>query len=85
LIEQADAYLVLPGGLGTLAELAMTWDLLAIQTLQARPLVIYGNLWEPVMAQLQQSLVMSVDHSFKTFTYCHNHDEVLAALELTHA
>ncbi len=33
LIEQSDAWLALPGGLGTLAELAMSWDLLAIGVL----------------------------------------------------
>ena len=80
LIEEADAYLVLPGGLGTLAELAMTWDLLAINVLETRPLILYGEMWIESVAQLQQSLVMSVDHSFELMNICQSHDEVLAIL-----
>ncbi|MDX8384312.1 MAG: LOG family protein [Ghiorsea sp.] len=81
LIEQADAYLVLPGGLGTLAELAMTWDLLAIKVLEPRPLIIYGECWLPLLDMMKKQLVMSVDHGFKCIHYCHDHDEVLTLLK----
>ncbi len=80
LIEDADAYLVLPGGLGTLAELAMTWDLLAINVLERRPLILYGEMWTENVQQLQSSLVMSVDHTFELMKLCVTHEEVLAAL-----
>lgn len=80
LIEDADAYLVLPGGLGTLAELAMTWDLLAINVLETRPLILYGEMWIESVAQLQRSLVMSVDHTFDLMHICQSHDEVLSIL-----
>jgi len=83
LIEDADAYLVLPGGLGTLAELAMTWDLLAINVLETRPLILYGEMWHESIAQLQRSLVMSVDHTFDLMNICKSHDEVLAILAET--
>jgi uncharacterized protein (TIGR00730 family) len=80
MVEQADAYLVLPGGLGTLAELAMSWDLLAINVLEPRPLILYGGMWKKIHDQLHNSLVMSVDHGFELMTICNNHDEVLSAL-----
>jgi len=80
LIEDADAYLVLPGGLGTLAELAMTWDLLAINVLEPRPLILYGEMWSETVARMQSSLVMSVDHTFSLIRVCGSHEEVLAAL-----
>ena len=80
MIEQADAYLVLPGGLGTLAELAMSWDLLAINVLEPRPLILYGSMWKTIHDQLHNSLVMSVDHGFELLHICENHDEVLSAL-----
>ncbi len=80
LIEEADAYLVLPGGLGTLAEFAMTWDLLAIRILEPRPLVVYGQCWQPMMDTMRKQLVMSVNHGFEMVCYCKTHDEVLAAL-----
>lgn len=80
LIEDADAYLVLPGGLGTLAELAMTWDLLAINVLEPRPLILYGEMWSQTIQQVQSALVMSVDHTFSLIRTCESHEEVLAAL-----
>lgn len=80
MIEAADAYLVLPGGLGTLAELAMSWDLLAINVLEPRPLVLYGSMWKEIHAQLHENLVMSVDHGFELMNICESHDEVLSAL-----
>jgi len=82
MIEEADAYLVLPGGLGTLSELAMTWDLLAIGVLKPRPLVVYGACWLPMMDKMKEHLVMSVDHGFECIHYCETHDEVLQALEV---
>ena len=80
MIEQTDAYLVLPGGLGTLAELAMSWDLMAINVLEPRPLILYGDMWRDIHDQLHKSLVMSVDHGFEMMTICETHDEVLSAL-----
>jgi len=80
LIEGADAWLVLPGGLGTLAELAMTWDLLAIRVLEPRPLILYGDMWEPVIDVLRQQLVLSMDQAFSSIQPCRSHADVLRAL-----
>ncbi len=80
MIEQADAYIVLPGGLGTLAELAMTWDLLAIRVLEPRPLLLYGEMWTPIVATLSEQLILSTDHAQHHITHCRSHAEVLTAL-----
>jgi len=81
LIEDCDAWLVLPGGLGTLSELAMSWDLRAINILKNRPLILYGDMWSGIVSTLQDSLIMSVDHGFDMLTLCTTHDDVLSALE----
>ncbi|WP_100278734.1 LOG family protein [Mariprofundus aestuarium] len=82
LIEEAQAWLVLPGGLGTLAEVAMTWDLLAIRVLEPRPLLLYGEMWEPVIETLSEQLVLSADSAFESIQICHNHEDVLQALKV---
>ncbi|HXH72730.1 MAG TPA: LOG family protein [Mariprofundaceae bacterium] len=81
LIEDADAYLVLPGGLGTLAELAMTWDLLAIRVLEPRPLILYGDMWQPLIEVIREQLVFSVDHAFDGIHPCTTHAQVLQHLQ----
>mgnify|MGYP006290902771 CR=1 FL=1 len=50
LIELADGgFVVLPGGTGTLAELAMTWEKLCKRMISPRPLVCVGGFWRPVI------------------------------------
>jgi len=80
MIEQSDAWLVLPGGLGTLAELAMSWDLLAIHVLEARPLLLYGEMWQPIVDTLSEQLILSADNAFESIRICHCHEDVLSAL-----
>ncbi len=80
MIEDTNAYVVLPGGLGTLSEFAMAWDLLAIKILEPRPLVVYGECWLPLIDMMKEQLVMSVDHGFECLHYCQTHEEVLERL-----
>jgi uncharacterized protein (TIGR00725 family) len=42
-------YVVLPGGTGTLVELAVAWELMAKAASPARPLVCLGGFWQPVI------------------------------------
>ena len=50
LVRLGHAYVVLPGGTGTLAELALTWEMLNKGLLQGdRPLILYGTQWAPVL------------------------------------
>lgn len=46
LIENGDGYLALPGGVGTLAEVTLTWNLLLTHILPPRPLVLIGTGWQ---------------------------------------
>ncbi|OGN98780.1 MAG: hypothetical protein A2Z71_00395 [Chloroflexi bacterium RBG_13_50_21] len=46
LIENCDACLALPGGVGTLAEITLTWNLLLTRILPPRPLILIGSGWK---------------------------------------
>jgi uncharacterized protein (TIGR00730 family) len=52
LINNADAYLALPGGVGTLAEITLTWNLLITGVLSKRRLVLIGTGWQALVATL---------------------------------
>jgi uncharacterized protein (TIGR00730 family) len=59
LIERGDAYVVLPGGTGTLAELALVWEMMNKSTLSAtvggkKPLLLLGSYWQRVIECLHQ-------------------------------
>jgi predicted Rossmann-fold nucleotide-binding protein len=80
MIEESQAWLALPGGLGTLAELAMAWDLVAIRVFEPRPLLLYGEMWTPVIDALAAHLVLSTDQAFSAIRICKTHEDALAAL-----
>jgi len=55
LVRLGDAYVVLPGGTGTLLELAYVWELINKRlTPRRKPLVIWNSFWEPVLACVRQ-------------------------------
>ena len=59
LLERGDAYVVLPGGTGTLAELALAWEMMNKGTLSKtvggrKPLLVMAPYWQPVIDCLQQ-------------------------------
>jgi uncharacterized protein (TIGR00730 family) len=45
----SDAYVALPGGPGTLGEVAVTWNLFQTASVPVRPLILVGEPWRRVM------------------------------------
>lgn len=56
LIEEGDAALALPGGAGTLAEIATMWNHLLTDAIPPRPLILIGPGWQSVFGQFFTSL-----------------------------
>ena len=51
LIEGCDAAIALPGGVGTLAEISLMWNLMAVESLPRRPLILVGSGWQSTLDQ----------------------------------
>lgn len=63
LVKLAQGYVVLPGGTGTLLELAKVWELKNKGFLQAdKPIIIVGSFWKPLL-----KLIASEDSKSKRF------------------
>ncbi len=41
----SDAYVVVPGGIGTVLELMMVWQLLQVKHVDGAPLIVVGKMW----------------------------------------
>jgi uncharacterized protein (TIGR00730 family) len=52
LIQECDAALALPGGPGTLAEIALMWNLMIVEAMHRRPLILVGDGWQAVFDQV---------------------------------
>ncbi|HVJ67488.1 MAG TPA: LOG family protein [Caulifigura sp.] len=42
----SDAFVVVPGGIGTVLETMMIWQLLQVRKLHETPLILVGNMWQ---------------------------------------
>ncbi len=51
LIEGCDAAIALPGGTGTLTEIALMWNLIIVESIHRRPLILVGHGWQSVLDQ----------------------------------
>ncbi|NIS79976.1 MAG: LOG family protein [Anaerolineales bacterium] len=49
LIEIGEALVALPGGLGTLSEIALAWSLMQTEEISSRPFVLVGEFWQRIM------------------------------------
>lgn len=56
LIEQCDAALALPGGIGTLAEIAVMWSQMQTGVVPQKPLILVGAGWQKVFEQLYTTM-----------------------------
>jgi hypothetical protein len=53
LIEEADAFIILPGRSGTLAELTLVWALVRARQMTDRPVALLGDCWPRLLDTLR--------------------------------
>ena len=51
LIEGCEAAIALPGGPGTLTEIALMWNLMIVDAIHRRPLILVGHGWQATFDQ----------------------------------
>ena len=56
----SDAFIVAPGGIGTVLETMMIWQLLQVRHLQDMPLILVGKMW-PGLIEWARNAMLSVD------------------------
>ena len=53
----SDAFVVVPGGIGTLLELSLAWQLLQVSKLYNTPLILVGKMWAELVQWGQRSML----------------------------
>jgi uncharacterized protein (TIGR00730 family) len=56
----SDAFIVAPGGIGTVLEMMMIWQLLQVQHLSDTPLILVGQMW-PGLVDWARASMLSAD------------------------
>lgn len=76
---RADAWLAVAGGMGTLAEVALAWNLLQSGDVTERPLVLVGPRWRALLPVLRERLVID-DRDLALVTLVEGPEAAVAAL-----
>jgi hypothetical protein len=58
-VLSSDAFVVAPGGIGTVLELMMIWQLLQVHHLEKMPLILVGAMWPPLIAWARTVMLAS--------------------------
>lgn len=53
----SDAFVVTPGGIGTVLELMLVWQLLQVRKLKDTPLILVGGMWEGLVGWHKQAML----------------------------
>lgn len=81
LMEGGEAVVALPGGIGTLAEVAETWSHLQTRSIAARPLVLVGPGWHTTLHTFLKEFdaYVNADHH-QLLSFAPDIDSVLSLL-----
>jgi len=70
LVALGDAYVILPGGTGTLLELAAVWELMNKGMLQQKPTIIVGPFWQSIVKTMNERLIAEGRTNAVSFIRC---------------
>lgn len=76
LIELGDAYVILPGGTGTLLEIAMVWELINKHFLPPRPMIFVTDFWK----NLVKTIALCDKNAKMTVEFADNPGEIVKIL-----
>jgi uncharacterized protein (TIGR00730 family) len=80
---ESDALIALPGGAGTLGEVALAWNLRQMELMAAKPIVLVGSRWRGMVDAFRAQLIIN-EHDVALLTMVETIDDVVPALDLHH-
>ncbi len=82
LIGECDAAIALPGGIGTLTEIALMLNLMVVEFMHRRPLILVGNGWQSVFDQFSTHFDVYISGKFGEFAqYAENVETAVKIIE----
>ena len=61
--KRADGFIVLKGSMGTLAELALVWNLAKIDAQHRKPIILLGDAWARVLRVMCEQLAVTEEEA----------------------
>jgi uncharacterized protein (TIGR00730 family) len=79
-LVESDGLIALPGGAGTLGEVALAWNLRQMDLMPAKPVILVGEPWRHMIAAFEELLIVD-ERDLRLLTLVAGVDEALEALE----
>jgi uncharacterized protein (TIGR00730 family) len=80
LSTSADGFIAVRGGMGTLAEISLVWNMLQTRTLGPKPLILLGSFWKRTLRSIAEQLTIS-QSDLDLLAYAATPEEAVAHLE----
>lgn len=84
LLEISQAYVIFKGGVGTISEFGMAWELASLYSGHSKPLILYGKFWEKIMLAMVSQMIMRPEN-LQVYRVVESPEEVIAALNMFEA
>lgn len=75
-----DALIALPGGAGTLGEVALAWNLRQMDLIAPKPIVLVGDVWRRMLDAFRRHLIVD-DRDLGLLTWVGTVEEAIAAID----
>jgi len=79
LVANASGFIAMRGGMGTLTEISLIWNMLQTKTMEPRPMILVGKFWRPLLRSVADHLVISA-WELELFCYADNAEEAVTRL-----
>jgi uncharacterized protein (TIGR00730 family) len=63
LVDHCDGIIVMPGGIGTLSELALAWSFAQVGEIPPKPIIPVGGLWQRTLAAFMDRAYVRPEHA----------------------
>ena len=80
LVTLADVWVALPGGIGTLSEIALTWSLMQVGEMKRQPFVLVGEMWRKTIGEFSNDYYVRPQYR-ELLKYADNIEQVLPLLK----
>jgi uncharacterized protein (TIGR00730 family) len=80
LATKPSGFIAVRGGMGTLTEMCLIWNMIQTRTAGAKPMILMGSFWRPLLESIAGHLVVS-EHDLDLLHRVDNADEAVACLQ----
>ncbi len=81
LATRCDAAVALPGGIGTLSEVALTWSLIQAGEIGPRPFILYSDGWSDLLHRFYGEGEYIAERHMRLWQIAHTPEEIITLLK----